>query len=329
MPVETEAGGFIRTVRGDIAREDIGFTHCHEHTFILPGPSARVNPKLLLDDPEKTVAELAEYRASGGRTLVDAQPIGQERAPRLQKAASQRTGVNIIATTGFQRAAYYDADHFRFTESAEALAARLVAEITTGMAEYCGAEATGRTEIRAGLLKFASDYHRIDDQARKVAEAVAIAHAQTGAPILTHTEHGTCGIDQVELFERLGVPASALLISHLDRNPDLFVHEEVADAGAYLIYDSISRIKDRPDSTLVTLISRMAEAGHASRILLGMDMGSRTMWKSYGGGPGLVYLGNVFLRYLRMAGMGNEHLMMFTENNPSAALSFRSSRMGG
>jgi predicted metal-dependent phosphotriesterase family hydrolase len=48
------------------------------------------------------------------------------------------------------------------------------------------------------------------------------------------------------------------------------------------------------------------------------------MWRSYGGGPGMTYLGSVFLRSLRMAGMGNEQIGMFTECNPAAALSFRS-----
>jgi len=314
---------FVRTVRGDIAPSDVGLTHCHEHTFILPGPSCQVDGDLLLDDLEKTTAELADFRAADGRTVVDAQPIGQERAPRWQREASERSGVNIVAATGFHRSLYYPPDHFRFTESAGVLAERMIHEITVGMAEYDGSQVARSTEIRAGLIKFASDYHVIDAQAHKVAEAAAAAHRATGAPILTHTEYGTCALEQIALFEKLGVGASALLISHLDRNPDLFLHEEVAQSGAYLVYDAISRSKLLPDSTIVGLICRMAEAGCASRILLGMDMAPRSMWRSYGGGPGMTYLGNVFLRRLRQAGMGVEQIRMFTEYNPAAALAFR------
>jgi 5-phospho-D-xylono-1,4-lactonase len=347
--VAGSSAGFVRTVGGDILPEDVGFAHCHEHTFILPGPSCRANPELLLDDLEKTTAELREFFAAGGRTVVDAQPIGPERSPDLQRAASERSGVHIVATTGFHRAMYYEADHFRFRETAEELAARLVAEITDGMAEYVnstgapggasgggtpGVLAGGGTprvfdgrgasaQIRAGLLKFASDYHVIDAQSRKAAEAVAIAHHKTGAPILTHTEFGTCGMEQVKLFRTLGVEPSSLLVSHLDRNPDLSVHEEIADTGAYLVYDGVSRIKHHPDSTIVRLICRLAEAGLASRILLGMDMAPRSMWRAYGGGPGMTYLGNVFLVSLRKAGLGNEQITMFTEYNPASALTFR------
>ncbi len=316
-------GGFIRTVRGDIGRGDAGYTHCHEHTFILPGPHSAGNPARVLDDLDRTVAELSEFYAAGGRTVVDAQAIGPQRAPRLDFAASERSGVNIVAATGFLRAADYTSDHFCFHESAEILAERIVEEITVGMSEYRGGEMAGRTEIRAGLIKFASGYHLIDAHAEKLAEAAAIAHARSGAPILTHTEHGTCALEQILLFRRLGVAPSALLISHLDRNPDFQLHEEIADSGAYLIYDGVSRITLHPDSTIVNLICRMAEAGHTSRILLGMDMGERTMWRSYGGGPGMSYLPNVFLRRLRMAGLGNEQVMTFTEYNPSAALAFR------
>jgi phosphotriesterase-related protein len=282
-----------------------------------------VNSQLLLDDLEKTSAELSEFYASGGRTVVDAQPIGPERAPRLQKLASERSGVHIVAASGFHRAIYYEPDHFRFHETAGQLAARMIAEITDGMVEYDASGAAQPTDVKAGILKFASDYHVIDAQAEKVAEAVAAAHLRTGAPILTHTEYGTCGLEQIALFKRFGVLPSALLICHLDRNPDLALHKEIADQGAYLVYDGVSRVKCHPDSTIVRLICRLAEAGHVARILLGMDMAPRSMWRSYGGGPGMTYLGNVFLRSLRIAGLGNEQVGMLTEYNPAAALAFR------
>jgi phosphotriesterase-related protein len=314
---------FVRTVRGDILPQDVGFAHSHEHTFTLPGPSARVNGEFLLDDVDKTTAELSDFYAVGGRTVVDCQPIGPERAPTLQRMAAERSGVNIVAVTGFHQAVYYEPDHFRFHETADQLAQRMIAEITTGMCEYDLKGNVRPTDIRAGALKFASDYHRIDSHAQKVAEAVAAAHEETGAPIITHTEYGTCAVEQIELFGKLGVDPSALLISHLDQNPDPYLHDEVAHTGAYLIFDGISRVKHQPDSTIVAMIRHLAEHGHVSRILLGMDMGLRSMWRSYGGGPGMDYLAKVFLVKLRKAGLGVEQIAMFTEYNPGRALSFR------
>ncbi len=255
--------------------------------------------------------------------MVDAQGIGQERAPKLLKLASERSKVNIVACTGFHRGVFYAADHFRYHESADVLAERMIEEINVGMAVYSGSEVVDRTDIRAGLIKFASDYHVINDNARKIAEAVAAAHLATGAPILTHCERGTCAMEQVELFSKLGVHPSCLLISHLDRNLDLYVHEDVAHAGAYLVYDGISRVEIHSDMEIIELIRRMLEEGYGRQVLFGMDMGRRTMWKSYGGGPGMTYVGNVFLLKLRRAGLTPEPIHAFTNRNPTDALAFR------
>jgi 5-phospho-D-xylono-1,4-lactonase len=325
IPMTAQATGtrFIRTVLGDIPASQAGFAHCHEHTFILPGRSAEVDRELRLDDREMTTAELREFHAIGGRTVVDAQPIGQERAPRLQRLASEQSGVHILATTGFHQEVYYDPNHFRFRETAEALAARMIEEIASGMAIYAGDEVIERTDIRAGLVKFASGYHVISAQARKAAEAAAATHHATGAPVLTHTERGTCGLETVELFERLGVSPCSLLLSHLDRNPDVYMHQDVAATGAYMVYDGISRVHCHPDSTLVQLIGQMVELGYARQILLGMDMGPRRMWRAYGGGPGMTYLAGVFLAKLRRAGVAAEVIDGFTTRNPAVALAFR------
>ena len=314
---------FVRTVLGDIPAQELGFTHCHEHLFILPGRSQQVEPAYLLDDLDKTTAELSLFYAAEGRTVVDAQGIGPERSPRWLEIASQRSQVNIIACTGFHRGAFYEPDHFRYRESADALARRMIDEINLGIAVYAGSEIKERTNVRAGLIKFASDYHLIDDNARKVAEAVAAAHLATGAPILSHCEQGTCAVEQVQMFSRLGVHPSCLLISHLDRNLDRYVHEDVAHAGAYLVYDGISRVEIHSDMEIIELIRRMMEEGYTRQILLGMDMGRRTMWTSYGGGPGMTYIGNNFLIKLRRAGLTYEPIGAFTNRNPTDALAFR------
>ena len=44
----------------------------------------------------------------------------------------------------------------------------MIEEVNVGMAIYSGSEIVERTNIRAGLIKFASDYHVIDDNAEKL-----------------------------------------------------------------------------------------------------------------------------------------------------------------
>ena len=310
---------FIRTVTGDIPPEQLGVTQPHEHVMILPGKSVQVNAELLLDSPEIAVRELADFKAAGGSTVVDAQPIGVERAPLLLRNISFRSGVQIIATSGFHRPCFYPENHFLFTETAEQLAQRIVREITDGMFDY---SANQPTSIKAGLVKFTSEYHYIPPVMQKAAEAAAIAHLQTGASILTHTELGTCGLEQIALIEKHGVKPTAMILCHIDRNPDKYLHKEIAQAGAWLVYDGVARAKYWPDSMIIDLILDMFDAGFGNRIMLAMDSATRTIWRHYGYGPGLDYLLKTFVSRLQRAGLTERDAEQLLVINPAMALSF-------
>ena len=64
----------IRTVLGDIDESRIGHSQCHEHLFVEKGASFSVSDVLYMDDAEKTLRELEDYRNNGGSLVVDAQP---------------------------------------------------------------------------------------------------------------------------------------------------------------------------------------------------------------------------------------------------------------
>ena len=67
---------FIRTMQGDIAPENLGFTYAHEHIVCRPPHWVeRGESDLLLDDPEKSCQEVALFREAGGRSIVDATAI--------------------------------------------------------------------------------------------------------------------------------------------------------------------------------------------------------------------------------------------------------------
>ena len=310
---------FIRTVTGDIPPERLGVTQPHEHVMILPGTSCRVNAALLLDSPDCAVRELADFQAAGGATVVDAQPIGVERAPLHLQSISLKTGVQIVATTGFHRACFYPDDHFLFSESAEQLARRIVREITDGMFDF---SVNRQTAVKAGLVKWTSEYHYIPPVMQKAAEAAATAHHQTGVPILTHTELGTCGLEQIALAEKHGVNPSAVILCHIDRNPDKYLHKEIAQTGAWLVYDGVARVKHWPDSMIIDLILEMVDAGFGNRIMLAMDSATRTIWRHYGFGPGLDYLLTTFVPRLQRAGLNERDIRQLLVDNPASALCF-------
>ena len=138
-------------------------------------------------------------------------------------------------------------------------------------------------------MKIAGEYNFVTENMKKLFRVVAHVHQITGIPIYAHTEHGTALEELLDLLEEAGVPHSQVLICHLDRNPDLFLHKHIARRGAFLEYDTPSRFKYQPESVVIGLMRSMIESGYGDRLMLGGDMARRSYLKAYGGGPGFEY----------------------------------------
>lgn len=174
---------------GDIPSTELGFCHSHEHLFIAEGKPSQLNPVLRIDDFEKTSEELHRFFRLGGRAVIDAQPVGCGRMADLLAAASEQTGVHIIASTGFHKASFYEKDHWLFQMDEERLARLFISEIEAGM--YVGADRNWPAEritAKAGLIKTAIDEDQPGALCIKLLNAAALASLQTGVPIMCHTE---------------------------------------------------------------------------------------------------------------------------------------------
>lgn len=315
----------VRTVLGDIEASAVGVTNAHEHVLIQGGLILVKEPDFRLDSIEKGIEELLDFQAFGGCTVVDASPIGIGRNPDGLRSISVASSVRIVAATGFHKTRYYLDSHWRFRYPVEEIARLLIEEIEIGMEQH-GYEGPliHRSEARAGIIKAASDYQKIDGPTEVALEAAALAHIRTGAPILTHTEMGTQGLQQVRLLQSKGVRPENVILSHMDRNLDLFVHRELAETGAFLEYDGPGRVKYFPESTLIAVIRGMFDAGLGQHILLGGDTARRSYWKAYGGGPGMAYMLEHFVPRLRREGFTKEQIDLLLIYNPARALAFAS-----
>jgi predicted metal-dependent phosphotriesterase family hydrolase len=89
------------------------------------------------------------------------------------------------------------------------------------------------------------------------------------------------------------------MLAHTDRNPDPGLHADLIVRGACLVYDTIGRIKYRPDSVVLDLIEHMASAGKLDHLCLGTDIGRKSALTAYGGGPGMDVLGREFIPRLQ------------------------------
>jgi 5-phospho-D-xylono-1,4-lactonase len=314
----------ITTVTGPISPEEIGFCHSHEHLFLKNGKSAKIDPALCIDDFDKTVQELNLFKEAGGTTIVEAQPVGCGRNGKWLAAASQQTGIQIVASTGFHKLIFYPEDHWIHTIDADKLSELFIDELQNGMYTD-GEEAWPQDQITAkpGIIKTASDFDGVGGSLYRYFKAAAQAAITTGTPIMSHTEMGRAALDQIKLYTDFGLPASQLIICHLDRkmdNADYMLH--VASTGVYLELDTIGRFKYHSDEEEVELIIKLIEAGYENQILLGLDT-TRKRLKSYGGELGLDYLAKVFLPTLEEAGVPKSLIHKMVCDNSARAFSKR------
>lgn len=312
----------VRTVLGDIDAGRLGICYAHEHLLIIGGMPVLLDSDFLLNDPSRAAQDLAAFVGAGGRAVIDMMPPGLGRDAEGLSKLSDATGVSIVAATGFHIERYYDSQHWLFQYSSEQIADLFRAEIEEGMDQwgYRG-PLVRRTESKAGVLKVATGYYRWNKNTDTWFEAAAMAQRSTGVPISSHTEMGVLGDRQVERLVSLGVPASSIIVGHMDKNPDPYVHRDLAARGVFLEYDGLARQKYGPDSDTIRLISYAVQHGYQRQILLGMDLARRSSYPSYEGGPGLRYLLDTVVPRLRAEGLTEVVPLLFVEN-PARAFSF-------
>lgn len=308
----------VETTLGALPVDQLGWINAHDHIIMDGGYTVVKTPDFKLDSVEKAVEEMGYWQKAGGGAVVDAQPFGAGRNVRKLIEISQKTGLPIIVPTGFQSKEHYLPDHWQYKYDEDTIADLITAEFVEG-ADLNGYESpvVQRSSVKPGFMKVAGDYQVISENTRKLIRVAGKVHARTGAPMLVHTEHGTMADLILDLFEAAGVPPSSVMICHIDRNYDPYLHKTLAKRGAFLEYDTPSRIKYQPEHIVVNLMRELFDAGLGGQILLGGDMARRSYWKAYGGGPGFDYLLTKFTPRLRAEGFTDTELQMVWHDNPA------------
>jgi len=200
----------VETVDGRCAPDALGPTLMHEHLLIgWPGWEAYASDDRAVHG-ERTkicVDRMLELRELGVRTLLDPCPIDLGRDVELMAAVAQESGVRIICATGLYKEDYGAPAYFKFRaqfgDAVKEMADLFVHELTEGV---------GSTGIRAGVIKVATSAHKITPYEELVLRAAAAAHLATGAPITTHTDEGTMGVEQLDILTGAGVAPTAIIV---------------------------------------------------------------------------------------------------------------------
>jgi len=267
------AEALVETVRGPIPASELGKTLMHEHLFVLDPELERTYPRRYAKDPaqmvEEAVAKLDALADLGFSTLVDLTVLGLGRNIDLIQAVASRTAVNVIAATG----AYVLRDLPLSLQlrgpgrtmfgGPEILTQMFIDDIVRGIEG---------TNIKAGVLKCATDRFGVTKDVERTLRAVAAAQAATGVPISTHTNaRSRTGIDQQRIFADEGVDLGRVVIGHCGDTKDLEYLEQLIENGSYVGLDRFGQDFWLPFEDRVDVVKQLCRKGYAGRIVLSHD----------------------------------------------------------
>jgi phosphotriesterase-related protein len=311
----------IRTVCGDIAPSELEFCHSHDHIMVAKGKPAEVDSSLCMDDFDKSLAELMLFKNAGGNAIVDCQPIGAGRMSPELAELSKKSGVHIVAATGFHKMALYADKHWVFEYDETELSNVFTHELTTGMFQKTEtAKPTDFHSAKAGVVKVAYYVVGLTRQYEKLFSAAAAAQVKTRAPMIIHIDNGCDPLVLDDFLSSHDVENSKRIYCHLDRAvSDIGVHIELLKRGAYVEYDTIHRLKYHSDIDEIAIMKQIIAAGFEDKILLGLDS-TRARFVSYGGTPGLDYIKNKFIALMEQEGISGS--LSFMRENPAKAFAY-------
>ncbi len=319
LSAQEQLKGRVVTVTGPVTPEKLGVTLPHEHAMVDFIGADQVSPERYDRDQvyEVVLPHLKRLKQAGCQTFVDCTPAYLARDPALLKRLSRASGLQILTNTG-----YYGARDGRFLpkhaqdETADQLAKRWLAEWTAGI------EGTG---IRPGFIKIGVDGGRLTDISRKLVQAAARVHLQSGLTIACHTGDGTAAMEEMDILRAEGVDPAAWIWVHAQNERDVRLHEQAAARGGWVEFDGIdTRTIDRH----VELIMHMSRRGLLSRVLVSHDAG----WYSVGepgGGKFRPYTAvfEQLLPALSRAGLADDEVRRLTVGNPAQAFTVRVRRL--
>lgn len=339
------------TVTGPVRADELGITLPHEHLLAdftcryRPAPDeAAVGNGLLLSDRARLLRDPAGYRVnllatdldaalvecawfkeSGGRTIVDLTSAGLSPDFAGLKKIAERSGLNIVASTGL----YIDQSLPAWARELplDALANRLIADIQNGGVEGVRRGAIGEIAVESG-----------SDVEIKCVRAAARAQAMTGAPCFFHVMSGILpefrGLtdELIQLYSAEGADLSRLVLCHQDGSGfDPAYQERLLSLGLWLEYDTFgsegvfafgSRYIQLPtDSQRIEEVAALLRLGHGHRLLISQDICYQTARRARGGW-GYAHILDTLRPRFAAAGVHEEGLMTMMRDNPAELLSF-------
>lgn len=298
----------IRTVLGDIPKEELGVTLAHEH-FIVNLDKVRHDGYSRIDTCEEVEPEIKKAMALGIQAAVEVTTIDMDRDVRKLQQISKDTGLKIVCATGF----YLQPFHPSFLKDAtvDEIANIYVRELTQGV------DGTG---IKPGIIaEIASSKDGFTEEERKCLMAAGRASVRTGSAVSTHTGHVTAQ-ETVDILLNEGVDPDKVIIGHQDLVDDHEYHMNLLKRGVNIAFDTCGKSAYMPDETRAKNAKLIIEEGYEDHLVLSNDVSRRTYFSSYPNQWGYTAVMASVVPLMRKAGIKEETLKKFLMSNPARIL---------
>ncbi len=319
--------GTVTTVLGSVPASELGVVAVHE-ALLSVVPGAEYAFDVTIDRAEvfeALAAKLADFRAHGGGTVVDAAGMFHGRDVRLYEALSRSTGVHIVASTGMgpeeMLGGYFLTPQTNppMPWPAGKFADLFTKEVTEGMV-------VPRVERRgaAGLVATAATRAGMTATDESLLRGAARTALSTGVPV--SLRHGADAVRELEIVLDEKLPADRVAVGGLDRKDAVAAGAalEVARRGAYVAIDNVG-VEDEAhvtDRERAALVLDLVKAGHGDRVLL-----SSSAVGVAKGHPGndlpYSHVLTAFVPLLTAQGLGGEDVRRILAGNPRDLLAVR------
>lgn len=304
----------INSVLGPIDSGDLGFTLMHEHIVSTYSGLYQNYPQLIGDNPlESGVAAFEKAKAGGVSTILDASVVDLCRDVDLMVEVSRRSGVNIIATSGW----WLHQSPFFLNFTADQWADAFAREIEVGIAD---------TGVKTAILKSASDSPGVTEQGETILRAIARAHTRTGAPIMIHSyPAGEVARQQLAVLKEEGVPMNRIKVDHSNDTTDVDYLVWILEQGCYIGFDRYPGYPVTAQERTKTL-KALIDLGWADKICPSHDHiptmsfaidPERSEWEAAIHNPhGFLFMQEVVFAQLREMGVSEEIIGGLCVNGP-------------
>lgn len=311
----------VNTVLGPIPTEELGLVAVHEHIgYGMPGSELDTRWwKTPEERYDETVPKLRQFHDHGGGTFVDATGICNGRDVNYYQSLSEKTGVHIVASTGFVGGD--TALPFFARATVDYLAAHFTHEITVGI---------GNTGGKAGIIKVGvSRGGRMTDLDKRIYRAAARAALATGVPVLTHL--AIDAENAIAIFTEEGLPLDRVLFGHVDDgvNADKTRDTWIADQGGRIGFDTFGYETELPDPPFwarprkerLDHFLRFIGEGRLHQVLASADANCSPLGWPGVKGHTVNYIFEDLIPDLRAAGLDEAAIRTIFVDNPASFLS--------